>query len=113
MATPAEQDLVVTRGDTMTVNVTMTTNGTTPINIAGRVYTSMVRANYDDPTAAASFVCTIVSGAAGTLQLVMSAASTALLEPYNYYWDLQENASGIITTVLAGAFVVLPDVTRS
>jgi hypothetical protein len=113
MATPAEQDLVVTRGDTMTVNVTMTTNGTTPINITSRVYTSMVRANYDDPTAAASFVCTIVSGAAGTLQLVMSAASTALLEPYNYYWDLQENASGIITTVLAGAFVVLPDVTRS
>ena len=113
MATPAEQDLVVTRGDTMTVNVTMTTNGTTPINITGRVYTSMVRANYDDPTAAASFVCTIVSGAAGTLQLVMSAASTALLEPYNYYWDLQENASGVISTVLAGAFVVLPDVTRS
>lgn len=113
MATPAEQDLVVTRGDTLTVNVTMTTNGTTPINITGRTYTSMVRANYDDPTAAATFTCTIVSGAAGTLQLVMSAASTAVLEPYNYYWDLQENASGVISTVLAGAFVVLPDVTRS
>jgi hypothetical protein len=113
MAVPAEQDLVVTRGDTLTVGVTMTTNGTTPINITGRVYTSMVRQNYDDPTPAATFTCTIISGAAGTLQLVMSAASTAVLEPQNYYWDLQENASGIITTILSGSFVVLPDVTRT
>jgi hypothetical protein len=113
MAVPAEQDLVVTRGDTLTVGVTMTTNGTTPIDITGRVYTSMVRQNYDDPTPAATFTCTIISGAAGTLQLVMSAASTAVLEPQNYYWDLQENASGIITTILSGAFVVLPDVTRT
>ncbi len=113
MATPAEQDLVVTRGDTLTVNVTMTTNGTTPINITGRTYTSMVRENYDDPTAAASFTCSIVSGAAGTLQLVMTAASTAVLNAQNYYWDLQENASGTISTVLAGAFVVIPEVTRA
>jgi hypothetical protein len=113
MAVPAEQDLVVTRGDTLTVGVTMTTNGTTPIDITGRVYTSMVRQNYDDPNPAATFTCTIISGAAGTLQLVMSAASTAVLEPQNYYWDLQENASGIITTILSGAFVVLPDVTRT
>ena len=113
MATPAEQDLVVTRGDTMTVNVTMTTNGTTPIDITGRTYASMVRANYEDPTAAASFICTITNAAAGQLQLVMSGASTALLEPFNYYWDLQETASGVVSTVLAGAFVVLPDVTRS
>lgn len=113
MATPAEQDLVVTRGDTLTVNVTMTTDGTTPINITGRTYASMVRANYEDSTAAASFTCTITDGANGELQLVMSAASTAILEPFNYYWDLQETASGIVSTVLAGAFVVLPDVTRS
>lgn len=113
MATPAEQDLVVTRGDTLTVNVTMTTNGTTPIDITGRTYSSMVRANYEDPTAAATFTCSITNAAGGVVQLVMSAASTAVLEPFNYYWDLQENASGVISTVLAGAFVVLPDVTRS
>lgn len=113
MATPAEQDLVVTRGDTLTVNVTMTTNGTTPIDITGRTYTSMVRANYEDPTAAATFTCSITNAAGGVVQLVMSPTSTAALEPFNYYWDLQENASGVISTVLAGAFVVLPDVTRS
>lgn len=113
MATPAELDLVTTRGDTVTVNVTMTTNGTTPINITGRTYASMVRRNYEDPTAAASFTCTITNGVAGQLQLVMSDTASAGLDPYNYYWDLQETVSGIVTTVLAGAFTVLPDVTRS
>jgi hypothetical protein len=113
MAVPAEQDIVVTRGDTLTVVVTMTTNGTTPINITGRTYTSMVRQNYDDPSPAATFTCTVTDGAAGKLTMVMSAGSTSVLEPQNYYWDLQENASSVISTVLAGSFVVLPDVTRT
>lgn len=113
MATPAEQDLVVTRGDTLTVNVVMTTDGTTPINITGRVYTSQVRQFPDDPTTSGSFVCTITDGAAGELQLVMAASTTAAMDSGNYYWDLQENASGVISTVLAGAFVVLADVTRA
>lgn len=112
MATPAEQDLVTTRGDTVTVTVTMTTDGTTPINITGRTYTAMIRQDPEDVNSAGSFTCTITNGSAGQLSLVMSAATTATLDPYNYYWDLQENASGVITTVLAGAFVVLPDVTR-
>jgi hypothetical protein len=112
MATPAEQDLVTTRGDNVTVGVTMTTDGTTPINITGRTYAAMVRADYEDPTPAATFTCTIVSGAAGTLSLTLSSASTLSLNPYNYVWDLQETAAGVVSTVIAGAFVVLPDVTR-
>lgn len=112
MATPAELDLVTTRGDTVTVNVTMTTDGTTPINITGRTYASMVRRNYGDPSPVATFTCTITNAAAGQVQLVLSATSSAVLDAYNYYWDLQENASGVVTTVLAGAFTVLPDVTR-
>jgi hypothetical protein len=28
------------------------------------------------------------------------------------YWDLQENASGVISTILSGTVTVLADVTR-
>jgi hypothetical protein len=42
----------------------------------------------------------------------MSAASSAELDPGYFYWDLQENASGTITTVLSGQVTVLADVTR-
>lgn len=113
MASPAELDISTTRGDTVTIVVTMTTNGTTPINITGRTYSSMVRANYDDVTPAATFTCTITNAANGVLTLTLSATQTAVLQANNYVWDLQEDASGVVTTVISGAFIVLPDVTRS
>jgi hypothetical protein len=115
MATPAEQDLVITKGDTVSVVVTMTSDGTTPINITGRTYSAKVRQTYRSPSASAEFVCTVTDGAAGEITMTMSAATTETLNNYNnqqtYVWDLQENASGVITTVLSGNFIVLPDVT--
>jgi hypothetical protein len=110
--TPAEQNIAIVRGDTVTVVVTITSNGTTPINITGRTYSSMVRMDYDSSTPSATFTCVVTNGAAGEVTLSLSAASTALMTPYTYVWDLQENASGVISTLLAGQFVILPDVTR-
>jgi hypothetical protein len=42
----------------------------------------------------------------------MSPAASALLSPGYYYWDLQENASGAISTLLSGMVTVIADVTR-
>jgi len=112
MAVPGEASIVITRGDTTTLVITITSNGTTPIDITGRTYTSQVRQNADDPTAEATFACTLTTPASGVLTCVLSATQTATLEPGNHVWDLQENASGTISTVLAGAFTVLADVTR-
>jgi hypothetical protein len=42
----------------------------------------------------------------------MSATESAELKPGYYYWDLQENASGVISTVLRGTVTVDADVTR-
>ena len=112
MATPANQDLVITAGDTLTVVITMTSNGTTPINITGRTYRAQVRQQADNTTIEASFTCTVTNGSAGQITAVLSASQTGVLEAGNHVWDLEEDASGVITTVLAGAFVVLADVTR-
>jgi hypothetical protein len=43
---------------------------------------------------------------------VLSATNCATLDPGFLYWDLQENASGTISTILAGTVTVLADVTR-
>lgn len=112
MAVPGEANIVITRGDTTTLVITITSNGTTPIDITGRTYTSQVRQNADDTTAAATFTCTLTTPASGVLTCVLSATQTATLEPGNHVWDLQENASSVISTVIAGAFTVLADVTR-
>lgn len=113
MAAPATQNLTVTRGDTETVVAVLTSDEAgTPINITGRTYSSQVRSSQDSNIIAASFTCTVTNGAAGEVTCVMSAAASAELDPGHYFWDLQENASGVISTVLAGQVTVLADVTR-
>jgi hypothetical protein len=113
MAAPATQNLTITRGDTETVVAVLTSDEEgTPINITGRTYTSQIRSNQDSSIIAASFTCVVTNGAAGTVTCTLSAASSAELDPGYYFWDLQENASGVISTVLAGQVSVLADVTR-
>lgn len=109
---PGELNIVTTRGDTCTLTITITSDGTTPINITGRTYTSMVRRYYEDVSPSATFTCTVTNGANGVLTISLTPTQTAALSTQNYFWDLQENASGVITTILSGAFVVLPDATR-
>ena len=112
MAAPARQDLTITRGDTETVYATMTIDGSTPIDITGRTYAAQLRTKPDISIISASFTCTVTNGAAGEVTCTMSATDSAELDPGYYYWDLQENASGVISTILAGQVTVLADVTR-
>ena len=112
MAAPAKQDLTITRGDTEVVQVTITTDGTTPINITGRTYSSQMRSTPDIATVSITGTCAVTDGPNGQMSITFAAADTADLDPGYLYWDLQENASGVITTILSGTVTVLADVTR-
>lgn len=112
MAQPADQDLTITRGDTETLVVTITTDGSTAVDITGRTYLSQIRTQQDSTTIKASFTCTVTSAVNGQVTCVLSATSSAALSAGLYFWDLQENASGVISTILAGNITVLADVTR-
>lgn len=113
MAQPADQDLTITRGDTETLVVTITSddNGT-PINITGRTYRAQIRSSQDATTVKASFTCVVTNGAAGQVTCTLSAADSATLPVGIAFWDLEENASGVISTILSGTVTVLADVTR-
>jgi len=112
MAQPADQDLTITRGDTETLVVTITTDGSTAVNITGRTYKAQIRSQQDSTTIKASFTCTVTSGATGQVTCVLSATSSAALSAGLYFWDLEENASGVVSTILSGNVTVLADVTR-
>jgi len=112
MAQPADQDLTLTRGDTETLVVTITTDGSTAVDITGRTYRAQIRTQQDSTTIKASFTCTVSNGAAGEVTCVLSSTSSATLSAGLYFWDLEENASGVISTILAGNVTVLADVTR-
>ena len=112
MAQPADQDLIITRGDTETLVVTITSDGSTAVNITGRTYKAQIRSTQDSTTIKASFTCTVTGAASGQVTCVLSATSSAALSAGLYFWDLEENASGVISTILAGNVTVLADVTR-
>lgn len=113
MAQPAPQDLIITRGDTEVIVATLTSddNGT-PINITGRTYRAQIRSTQDSTTIKASFTCTVPTGTDGKVTCTLSAADCATLTAGRYYWDLEETASGVVSTILAGDVTVLADVTR-
>lgn len=112
MAQPADQDLTITRGDTETLVVTITSDGTTPINITGRTYRAQIRSSQDATTVKASFTCVVTDGPNGKVTATLSAANSATLASGVYYWDFEENASGVVSTILAGNVTVAADVTR-
>jgi hypothetical protein len=112
MAQPADQDLILTRGDTETLVVTITTDGSTAVDITGRTYRAQIRSQQDSTTIKASFTCVVTSGASGQVTCTLSATSSSALSAGLYFWDLEENASGVISTILSGNVTVLADVTR-
>jgi hypothetical protein len=112
MAQPADQDLTITRGDTETIVVTITSDGSTPINITGRTYIAQIRTSPDNTTVKASFTCTVTSAANGQVTCTLSATDSATLPVGIAYWDLQETASGVVSTILSGNVTVLADVSR-
>lgn len=112
MAAPGIQNLTFVRGDTETVQVTITSDGSTPVSITGRTYAAQLRSNPDIAAISATATCTVTDGANGVMQAVFAASATADLTPGQYYWDLQETNGSIVTTILAGQVTVLADVTR-
>lgn len=113
MAVPASQNLVITRGDTEVLVITINDSSNVPINVTGRTYRAQIRADKDNASIAASFACVVTNAAGGVVTCTLSAASSASLSAGTYYWDFEETtAGGVVTTIIAGSVKVLADVSR-
>jgi hypothetical protein len=120
----ANLPLVIKRGDTfrkvLTFNTVTAVGGvetSTPLNLTGWTVAAQVRATKDSATVLATFTATIVAPATdGKVQLLIAAATTALLTPSGArppYWDLQFTKSdGDIWTPVGGEVEIDGDVTR-
>lgn len=107
-----KRDIQLIKGDDYSHVITIT-NSTGAIDITGRTYSAQVRrVKNSTGNADATFTCVVTNAIAGEVTIMLTDIQTDLLSPINYWWDFQENAGGIITTLLAGRFKVLQDVTR-
>lgn len=106
----AKRDIKITKGDDYSHVVTIT-NKTGPINITGRTYTAEIKKVKTQALADVTITCTVTNGAGGEVTLTIPNSTTSTMPVDCSYWDLLENASGILTTILAGKVTVTQDVT--
>lgn len=99
------------RGDDFSVIFEMTTDGVTPLNVSARTYAMQMRTS-PDATTATSWSCAVGGTSSNEVTCTLGDSTTAALTPSTYVWDLQETASGVVSTLGSGTIKVIADVTR-
>ena len=109
----AKYNMVCEQATTFTVNFTIQT-GNTLFNLTGYSATMTIR-----PFVGANTTTLVLTngsgitlgGAAGTVAITISAATTADFEPSRYAYDFMLNSGSVVTRLLEGKFIVTAGVT--
>lgn len=112
MASPAELPITIRTGDTEQLTIYVKDTDGSPVDITGRTYSSQIRDTAASTAVLATFSCSVTNGTAGVFACTLGTAITAALTAGQAVYDIQENASGVVTTLLAGPAFIVQDVTR-
>lgn len=112
--TPGKLKLLCPQGSTFSRTLTYKVDST-PVDLTGYEARLQVREyHYSD-----DFVISLtdtsgitLGGSAGTIDVLVDATTTTELVPGDYVYDLELIASGNVTRLIEGQFVVTPEVTR-
>lgn len=107
--TPGVLDLSLYRGDTTTVQLTLTDDATPPqpLEITGDGWSAQVRKSRSSDEAVGVITVDAIDYANSVLALTFPA-----LDAGSYVWDVQQDDGGVVTYV-TGRITVMRDVTRS
>lgn len=115
---PAKVKLTIYQGATFRKRFTWKTAGDAPINLTGCTARMQVRPDTSSPFVLLDLTSgngrITLGGAAGTIDLHLTAVETAALAWDGGVYDLEiEDASGGVTRLLSGSVKVSPEVTRA
>jgi len=110
-------NLTIEQGATLDLALTWKDAAGTPINLTGYTARLQVRPSIDSATTLLTMTTEngriSLGGAAGTIRLLLDAATTASLTWTSGVYDLElQSAGGTVTRLLAGTVTVSPEVTR-
>jgi hypothetical protein len=112
VALPVPVDLAIYKGDDFDMTVSVTETDGTPADLSGFVPLAQIRSSPQSDPALASFIASIDTVDPSIIHLALSHVATAELPPRTV-WDCQVTApSGRISTLVAGALVTVPEVSR-
>jgi hypothetical protein len=113
--TPGQVNFVCPQGSTFRKTITYKIDET-PVNLTGYSSRLQVRENHysnDVITYLTSSNELTMGGSAGTINILISSASTSLFDAGTFVYDLEiESSGGIVDRLIEGSFIVTPEVTR-
>jgi len=117
MALGNRYDLEIKQGATLSLTATWKDSAGTAVNLTGYTARLQVRATYDSSSTILSLTSAAgitLGGAAGTIAITASAATTAALTaPFSGVYDLElVSGGGEVTRLLEGTATVSPEVSR-
>lgn len=104
MPRPAARPITIVQGNDYLHSVTLTSDGTTAVNITGRTYTAQVRDSTG--TLILTLTCTVPTGTDGIVTISATDTLTAALTVGEYTWALQEVSGTQTNDILEGRCTV-------
>jgi hypothetical protein len=111
---PAELDMTIYAGDTLTIQFKFTDQASNPVDMTG-IWTASIRANPGDPDPPiASFTVDASAAATGSIIVSLPSATSAVLPLATpVVWDLEQTiGTTSVRTTHRGTITVTEDVTR-
>ena len=113
---PGILNLRFPQGATWDLSLTYLDSNGDPIDLTGYAARMQMRQSYEAEPAVLSLLTggagITLGGTAGTIDITVSASVTNDIPALQYVYDLEVEASGVVTRVVQGLITVSPEVTR-
>lgn len=109
---PGSKNISIYQGDTYIHELRIKDSSNIAINISSYAFTGQIRTAPASSDIEVSFTASILNGVNGIVQFSLSSGVTSNIAPGTYYYDFQQDNSGVITTLLTGKAVVEGQVSR-
>lgn len=106
-------ELSCDQGTDFSVNIDLTNDDGSTINVTNYTFSSSVRKSYYSANTTANLTVAIASAANGNVALSMNAATTANIKAGRYLYDIKMKDSANVTSrVIEGIITVFPQITK-
>ena len=108
-----KHNINIEQGATFKLQLTVSTNDGTPVNLVGYQVRGQVRIQFEDTTPTATFTCVITDAANGKVEVTLSAATTTALSFTKGVYDIElvTPASNVVR-LLKGNAILSKEVTK-
>lgn len=108
----ARRNISIYKGDTYTHSLTIKNSSNTAIDVSLRTYIAQIKESAAASSAFLSFDVDNSNGANGVVVLSLTSNQTSTLKSGKYYYDVQETAGNVVTTLMFGDVTVTGDISN-